>query len=69
MAVQVGDVIHIDYMNGEPEYAGREDTVRKLDEMGQIHRTWGRSALHEGADPLPILGSASPQQQLKKNLN
>ena len=69
MAVQVGDVIHIDYMNGEPEYTGREGTVRKIDDMGQIHGTWGGLALHEGEDSFTILDSASPQQQLKKNLN
>ena len=48
-------------MNSEPEYTGREGTVRKIDDMGQIHGTWGGLALHEGEDSFTILGSASPQ--------
>jgi hypothetical protein len=43
--VQPGDVIHIYHMFGESEYAGREGVVRYIDDMNQIHGSWGGLAL------------------------
>lgn len=37
MNVKVGDKIRIIYMNGEPQYTGKEGVVRIIDDMGQIH--------------------------------
>lgn len=37
MYVEVGDKIKINYMKGEPDYTGKEGTVRLIDDMGQIH--------------------------------
>ena len=41
MKVKPGDYIHINWMDGEPQYAGREGVVRSIDDMGQIHGSWG----------------------------
>ena len=44
--VKPGDIIHIYHMFGESEYAGREGIVRSIDDMNQIHGTWGGLALN-----------------------
>lgn len=43
--VQPGDIIHIYHMFGESKYAGREGVVRYIDDMNQIHGSWGGLAL------------------------
>lgn len=43
--VKPGDVIHIYCMYGEPEYTNREGVVRSIDDMNQIHGSWGGLAL------------------------
>ena len=43
--VQPGDIIHIYHMFGESEYAGREGVVKYIDDMNQIHGSWGGLAL------------------------
>ena len=47
---KIGDIIHIYHMFGEPEYSGREGVVKYIDDMGQIHGTWGGCALVPGDD-------------------
>ena len=47
---KVGDMIHIFHMFGESEYADREGIVRYIDDMDQIHGTWGGCALVSGDD-------------------
>ena len=44
--VKVGDIIHIYTMFGESHYKGREGVVTYIDDMHQIHGTWGTLALH-----------------------
>ena len=53
--VKVGDKIRILYMSGEPQYAGREGTVRTIDDMGQIHGTWGGCAIIPGEDSYEVI--------------
>lgn len=48
--VKVGDKLRVISMNGEPQYAGREGVVTHIDDMGQIHGTWGGCALIPGED-------------------
>ena len=43
--VQPGDIIHIYTMFGESEYSDREGVVRFIDDMSQIHGSWGSLAL------------------------
>jgi hypothetical protein len=48
--VKVGDMIHIFAMYGEPEYKDREGIVEYIDDIGQIHGTWGGLALNQQDD-------------------
>lgn len=43
--VQPGDIIHIYHMFGESEYKDREGVVNRIDDMNQIHGSWGGLAL------------------------
>ena len=43
--VKPGDMIHIYTMFGESSYSGREGIVRCIDDMNQIHGSWGGLAL------------------------
>ena len=53
--VKVGDKIRILYMSGEPQYTGCEGIVRTIDDMGQIHGTWGGCAIIPGEDSYEII--------------
>lgn len=53
--VEVGDKIRIDYMEGEPRYSGREGIVRSIDDMGQLHGSWGGLAVIPGSDSFTII--------------
>ena len=55
--VKVGDKIRIIYMDGEPEYTGKEGTVRLIDDAGQIHTTAGGCALIPGIDSFEVIES------------
>ncbi len=48
--VKIGDAIHIYHMFGEPEYTDTEGVVTYIDDIGQIHGTWGGCALVPGDD-------------------
>lgn len=56
--VKVGDKIQIEYMVGEPQYSGRKGIVRCIDDMGQIHGSWGGLALNDG-DVFRVLNKES----------
>ena len=43
--VKPGDKVHINWMEGEPQYANREGIVRSIDSINQIHGSWGGLAL------------------------
>ena len=45
LEVKPVDIIHIYHMFGEPEYTDREGVVRSIDDMDQIHGSWGGLAL------------------------
>ena len=48
--IKPGDKIHINWMEGEPQYTGREGIVRSVDDLGQIHGSWGGLALMPSDD-------------------
>ena len=52
---KIGDKIKIIYMSGEPQYTGKEGIVRSIDDMGQIHGSWGGLALVPGEDSFEII--------------
>lgn len=41
--LKVGDIIVIDDMSGEARYNGKEGKVTHIDDIGQVHGTWGSS--------------------------
>ena len=48
--IKIGDKIRIIYMEGEPQYTGREGVVEYIDDMKQIHGSWGGCALIPESD-------------------
>lgn len=54
---KVGDKIRIIEMKGEPQYTGKEGIVEHIDDIGQIHGTWGGCAVIEGEDNYEIINS------------
>lgn len=55
MKVNVGDTIRIIEMQGEPQYTGREGVVRSIDDMGQLHGSWGGLAIIPGEDQFELI--------------
>ena len=55
MKVNVGDTIRIIEMQGEPQYAGREGVVRSIDDIGQLHGSWGGLAVIPGEDQFELI--------------
>lgn len=53
--IKVGTKLVIIEMSGEPQYSGAIGTVTHVDDMGQIHGTWGGCALIPGVDKYIIL--------------
>ena len=53
--IKIGTKIRIIYMNGEPQYSGREGIVQHIDDIGQIHGTWGGCALIPGEDSYEVI--------------
>lgn len=47
---EVGDTIKIIYMDGEPQYSGKIGTITHIDDIGQLHGTWGGCALIPNVD-------------------
>lgn len=50
-----GTKIHIEFMEGEPQYANKDGIVEYVDDAGQIHGTWGGCALLEETDKFTVL--------------
>lgn len=52
---RIGQKVKIIYINGEPQYEGREGIIRSIDDMGQLHGTWGGLALIPTEDEFVII--------------
>lgn len=52
---KVGDTIRIIEMKGEPSYSGRVGVVEFIDDIGQIHGSWGGLAVQPENDKYEIL--------------
>ena len=52
---KIGDKIRIIYMEGEPQYIGREGIVEYIDDAGQVHGTWGGCALIPATDTWVVI--------------
>lgn len=55
MNLKPGDKIRIIEMQGEPDYTDRIGTVKKIDDAGQVHGTWGGLALQPERDKIEPL--------------
>ena len=53
--IKVGDKIRIIHMNGEPQYSGKTGIVEHIDDIGQIHSSWGGCALIPGVDEYEVI--------------
>ena len=56
--VKVGDELRIISMDGEPQYFGKTGVVMFIDDVGQIHGTWGGCALIPNLDSFEIIKKA-----------
>lgn len=56
---KIGDRIRILFMEGEPQYEGREGIIKSIDSLGQLHGTFGGLAVIPEKDAFEII-------QLKK---
>lgn len=54
--IKKGDKIHIINMNGEPQYKDAVGIVEHIDDIGQIHGTWGGCALIPENDDFEVIG-------------
>ena len=52
---QIGQKVKIIWMDGEPQYCGRTGTIEYIDDIGQLHGTWGGCALIPGVDSYEIV--------------
>lgn len=53
---KVGDKIRIISMGAVLGYAGREGIVKSIDDMGQLHGTWGMLVVVPTLDKIEIIG-------------
>ena len=53
--MEVGYRILIVYMDGEPEYTGKIGVITHIDDIGQLHGTWGNLAVNLTVDKIEIL--------------
>lgn len=51
----VGATIRIVAMEGEPQYANKVGVVKSVDDLGQIHGTWGGCAVIPQTDDYVVI--------------
>lgn len=52
--IKVGDTIYIKSMKGEPQYDGKSGIVESIDDIGQLHGTWGGLAVNLDEDNVVV---------------
>jgi hypothetical protein len=52
---KVGDKIRIVEMVGEPQYSGKVGTIEHIDDLGQLHGSWGGLAVQADKDKIERL--------------
>ena len=57
--VKIGDKIKIIAMEGEPIYEDKVGTVTSIDDMGQLHGTWGGIAIIPDLDEFIIISRST----------
>lgn len=56
MSELIGKKIKIIYMKDEFNYTGREGIVEFVDDIGQLHGTWGGLAIDPSVDSFKVIG-------------
>ncbi len=51
----IGKTIRIDCMEGEPHYSGKTGVVKCVDDMGQLHGSWGGLAIQPENDTYTVI--------------
>lgn len=51
---EVMNFVIIDEMEGEPQYKGKCGFIEKIDDMGQLHGTWGGVAINPEVDKIRV---------------
>lgn len=54
MKYKIGDKIRIIYMENEPSYGNKIGIIKHIDDIGQLHGTWGSLAVIPGVDSFEI---------------
>lgn len=55
MSAKVGDTIRIIYMRGESAYTGKVGVVTYIDDIGQLHGTWGGLTVIPQTDRIEVI--------------
>lgn len=55
MEIRIGTKIKIIRMDGEPHYNEKEGVVTTIDDIGQIHGTWGGCAIVPEVDKFEVI--------------
>ena len=55
MEVKIGDTIRIIEMKDEPCYAGKIGVAEFVDDIGQVHGTWGGCAIIPEVDKFEVV--------------
>ena len=55
----IGATIRIVAMEGEPRYTDRVGVVKMIDDLGQIHGTWGGCAIIPQTDDYVVIKKAN----------
>lgn len=53
--VKVGSLVKIISMKGEPQYSGKVGVVRHIDDIGQLHGSWGGCAIQPENDEFEVI--------------
>ena len=56
--IKVGDKIKIIFMDGEPSYSEKIGIAEHIDNIGQIHGSWGGCAPIPGVDQFEVVGKS-----------
>lgn len=64
MEAKVGDLIRVKQMKGEPSYRGKVGVVEHIDDIGQLHGTWGGLAIIPEEDEFEILNENRQKREI-----
>lgn len=51
----IGKTVKIINMKGEPQYSGKIGVVKSVDDIGQLHGSWGGCAIQPENDTFEII--------------